>query len=40
MDTNTDTYGMIKRVRHLQKAIINKSAEVQMLGFFAFHGFE
>lgn len=29
MDTNTDTYGMIKRVRHLQKAIISKSAEVE-----------
>mmetsp|Transcript_12771 Transcript_12771/g.24611 ORF Transcript_12771/g.24611 Transcript_12771/m.24611 type:complete len:1085 (+) Transcript_12771:101-3355(+) len=28
MDTNTDTYGMIKRVRNLQKAIINKSAQV------------
>lgn len=28
MDTNTDTYGMIKRVRHLQKSIINKSAQV------------
>ena len=29
MDTNTDTYGMIKRVRTLQKQIINKSSEVE-----------
>lgn len=29
MDTNTDTYGMIKRVRTLQKQIITKSSEVE-----------
>jgi chromosome segregation ATPase len=29
MDTNTDTYGMIKRVRILQKQIITKSSEVE-----------
>lgn len=29
MDTNTDTYGMIKRVRNLQKQIITKSSEVE-----------
>ena len=28
MDTNTDTYGMIKKVRHLQKEIIEKTSLV------------